>query len=293
MDLEDRIWAAADALALKKGHLNDVHVADVARAAEVRIQIAGAAIKKWRIDRSSWRFSLPPQARKSYAAAAEQIFILGILRGLHLAGRKDVGPGRSETAQADRPSREPRPAASADKIENRCLTKAVWRTAANPHYAKAAALALRRIGHPLGHEQLNAAVPGSLQFKPPRHPWRDVPDALRGARLSFEHKRWWFTGEERPPLPGKKKQLPARTNYANSRKIGRELFDAALDHLRAEKRAMAVSELREMLIKQFGPFRRGSFTHDWLRLALYRRAETDPQLARVGPKFRWKKRPRR
>jgi hypothetical protein len=96
MDLEAKVFAQADRLALDLGGVQFVHVAAVRARANGRLGTVGDILKAWKEDRQGLAAGLPEAARLAAVELAERIFILGAIAALataEAAGKVDPGHG--------------------------------------------------------------------------------------------------------------------------------------------------------------------------------------------------------
>jgi len=80
MDLKQRVFAAADRLALELGDIDLVGVAAVRARSNGQIARVGEILKDWRQARRAFAFYLPTEAREAAVGLAGRLFILGMIR---------------------------------------------------------------------------------------------------------------------------------------------------------------------------------------------------------------------
>ncbi len=282
MDLKDRVFAAADALALELGRI-DLSVAAVRPRAEARPKSVGDLLKDWKRDRRATGAALPGPARQAVLELAELVFTLGVIAG------REAGP-----ALPPPPPPPPTPVKSGRKnIEGRPaprLFEKYWQNAVRPDVAEAAARALQGKGYPLGHKGINDRLPKTLQIKPPRKIFRDIPAALEGSGLMYDGRGWWFGDAERPVRPKRSSYQPVRTFRASKLKQARRLFEEILKHLRQSGQTLSVPQMLEYMHRELRPPKKGKLGAKWLGHALRERFKKEAHLVKAGPKWRWVRR---
>ncbi|MBS0248904.1 MAG: hypothetical protein JSR61_19995 [Proteobacteria bacterium] len=311
MALREDVFAAADALFLRRLTF-DLSVHDVRPISGGRLRSVGAHFKEWKRDRRALAAQMPKAVREQIVELAERVFVCGVIvsngRPPEAAPaesapsvRTRAAPVRTEILDdtpdnSDAIDRSLTAMFGAQSVdEKRAVPKgpapSVWRRAANPRLAQAAAQVLRNAGFPLRAADINAKLPKRLRVLPPRKTWRDIPAALEGSKLEAVDGKWWFAGEQRPQRPKKRYWKLSKSDLARTRRDSPIVFDGILEHLRSVGTPLAIGEMLRWARENLDVPEAGNYDYTWLRQLLRRTAEKEPHLVKQGSKYRWLARP--
>jgi len=316
MELKEKVFAAADRLALRLGGVDQVTLRLVRQESGAKNSRVAGHLREWRDARVNLGADALPGLLSAADELVQRIFVLGAIVGIGHAGKAapdhitDVSTAvRISGGEADQPggaeqgflafAREPRKKNSAGAAEReqsaevptergQRVKKVDWQLAANPKFAEKACKALRQIGYPLLSLALQDAAKMSLGKRDKAY--REVRAALAGSNLIRKDGKWWFADEERPAKP-KRLWKPRRTHLAQRRKQSERLRDGIFAQMRDTGKIYSVRELLDFMNESLDPPKSGEFGFDWLSQILKRAAHSHPNIVKQGPRYRWMARP--